>query len=302
MENDLIHTKTAPNIVRIPNVEKLGYKVIDFHCHFQGNKESIEKHIRNLIKFNIKSICLMPSFRTLNTIDISPTIQNDFNNSNQYFKLIRKLKKNEFEIDFNSLKWNGKIFIFLPILFEKNIKEFEQLIQELNPAGLKLHPLQGFDINKKTLDPWMMLAKKYNLIVYIHTDWVPSTEWKKTKNLMAETFCKIVKLYPQNVIVMGHAGSNDSYLNIWKYVKKYKNIIVETSLSPTPQELEKVIYKADPNRIVFGSDFPFSKIEGEIIKIHKMKRVNLEQKEAVFYENAKNILKNRPYIKIEYKN
>jgi len=281
------------NIIKILNPESFQYKIIDFHSHFNGNPKI---HLNYLIKFNIKAICIMPSFKILEFVDFGKFYYNDFNKPEDYLERLKKLKAIFHEN--NSIGWKGNIFIFLPIIFNKKVTEFEELIINFKPAGLKLHPLQNFKIDKKILDPWFNLAKKYDLIVYIHTDWVPSTEWKKNKNLMAETFGKIAELYPNVKIIMGHAGSNDSYLNVWKYVKKYKNVFVETSLSPTPQELEKVVYKADETRLLFGSDYPFSKIEGEIMKIYKMRRISQEQKEAIFYDNALKLLKSQPYIEI----
>jgi predicted TIM-barrel fold metal-dependent hydrolase len=115
---------------------------------------------------------------------------------------------------------------------------------------------------------------------------------------MPETFIKIARMYPDVIFIMGHSGFNDSYVSVWKWVKKYPNIIAETSFAPSPSELEKIVQKADETRIIFGSSFPLSTTASEIMKIVKMTRLSKEQKQAIFYDNAIKILDGKPYWEV----
>lgn len=281
---------TEPNsgigttLVKIPDPSTFNLKIHDFHCHI--HKELGD----NQTQFGISSMCIMPAWKTLETYDFKNNPPNDFTNGDAYAE-----KLNRISGDFNG--WQGDIYKFLPVDFAKTPAEFDEYIERNEIAGIKLHPLQGFDITRETLDPYIKSAIERDLILYVHTDWVPSTEWKQVKNRMPETFSKIAGMYPEIPIIMGHSGFNDSYVNIWKILKKYPNVYAETSFAPTPQELEKVIYKVDPKRVVFGSSYPLSGTAGEVMKVLKMHRVSEAQKLAVFYDNAIRLLGDKPYIR-----
>ena len=289
------------NIIKIQDIRDLQLNIHDFHVHMDENIET------NLLEYNVKSICIMPTWKTLETINFSKNNVNDFTNPTTYLKNLENIEKTFHE-------WKGKIYKFIPVDFSKTQNEFSDIIEKIKPAGIKLHPLQNFKIDKQTLDQYFAIAQEKKLIVYIHTDWIPSTEWRKMKGTIKKTFEKIVKLYPNIKFIMGHAGNNDSYLLIWKLFKKYPNIYAETSLSPTPQELEKIIYKIDKTEkidttddtdsivkgcVLFGSNFPFSSTSVEITKILKMKRVTESDKKAVLYNNALELLKNSQFVEVE---
>jgi predicted TIM-barrel fold metal-dependent hydrolase len=272
-------------IIKIPDVSELGYSIHDFHCQMDPTFSE------DRTKFGIKSVCIMPTWRNLQTFDFHADIPNDFKNPIDYIKKLKDLKQ-------SITGWKGKIYMFLPVDFSKNQSEFSELLKNNRVAGIKLDPLQNFKIDHETLDPYIIPAKERNLIVYVHTDWVPSTEWKKVKNLMPETFIKIVKMYPDVTFIMGHSGFNDSYVSVWKWVKKYPNIIAETSFAPSPAEVEKIMLKADDSRVVFGSSFPLSPTSMEIMKIVKMTRLSKDQIKAVLYDNAMALLKDKPYLEV----
>lgn len=276
------------NIVKIPNPANFDFKIHDFHCHMH---EDLGK---NQDKYGVKSMCIMPSWKTLKTVDFMKNPPNNFTEADGYQEKVQNIENSSI-----MKGWTGKIYKFLPVDFSKSPEEFTEYVQKDKIAGIKLHPLQNFKIDKETLDPFINLAIEKDLMLYIHTDWIPSTEWKQVKNRMPETFNKIAEMYPEITIIMGHAGFNDSYVNIWKIIKKFPNVVAETSFAPTPQELEKVIYKVNPEKLVFGSSFPLSSTAGEILKIMKMHRVTEEQKKAVLYDNAMKLLKNKPYIEIK---
>lgn len=277
--------KPEHNIIKIPDVEQLGFQIHDFHCHIDRDFSE------NRTLYGINSVCIMPTWRNLNDFDFRADNPNDFKNPIEYLKNIIEFR--------NYLKgWKGKIYTFLPVDFTKTEEQFQGLLKETQAAGIKLDPLQNFKIDYETLNPYLIPVKKMNLIVYIHTDWVPSTEWKQVKNRMPETFIKIVKMYPDITFIMGHSGFNDSYVSVWKWLKKYPNIIAETSFAPSPSELEKIIIKTDEKRVVFGSSFPLSPTASEIMKVVKMTRLTKEQKQIIFYDNAMRILKGKPFMEV----
>lgn len=272
-------------IVKIPNMESLGVPIHDFHCHLD------QDFVKDRNLFGIQSVCIMPTWRNIEMFDFRAEMPNDFTHPNHYYEQLD-------HIDSFFRGWKGRVYTFLPVDFRLSLSNFHNFLDKYRAAGIKLDPLQNFPISHEVLDPFLIPAQERNLIVYIHTDWVPSTEWQQVKNLMSETFIKIVKMYPRLTFIMGHSGFNDSYVSVWKWVKKYPNVIAETSFAPTPSELEKIVLKADPTRLVFGSSFPLSPTASEIMKIVKMTRLTDKQRRAILYENALKILANQPYREV----
>jgi hypothetical protein len=252
--------------------------MVDFHWHWH---DSYQKYLSSI---PTGALCIMPSWKTMETFDFSEAVPNDFTNPSQYF--------HQFEIiESNPTMDSIKKFYFFPLDFTQSIEIFESQIKKYRPAGIKLHPLQNFPIEKSSLEPYFSMCARHHLLIYIHTDWVPSAEFGQYRNRMSETFGTIVNWFPDITFIMGHAGNNDSWVNIWKYTKKFPNIVIETSMAPSPGEIEKVIQKCGIERVVFGSNFPFCNPLVEIVKIQALNHVNLEEKQMILSQNALNLLK-----------
>jgi len=180
--------------------------------------------------------------------------------------------------------------LFIPIIFNHSPADFERAINQYHPQGVKIHPLQNFSISKAQLEPYLEIVQKNKIPLYIHTDWVPSAEFGKYRINLNETFGKITDMYPGITFIMGHAGNSDSWVNIWKLLQKRPNVYVETSMAPSPGELEKIVQKIGPNRILFGSNFPFCEPNVELMKIIMLNHVSDEEKNQIVYNNALKIM------------
>ena len=71
--------------------------------------------------------------------------------------------------------------------------------------------------------------------------------------------------------------------------KKYKNVILEVSCISLSQ-MEFLIDNADPDRIVFGSDWPFYHPCLQMAKVLMLTEDNLEFRTKLLYDNAARIL------------
>jgi len=280
------------NTVKIPSLMDFKFQIHDFHMHLDDKGEALNNY---LAKFKIQSICLMPSWKIKSVTDFQSKLPNDFT-----INFIEKVEKGITNL--HKTDWSGKIYIFAPIVMAATFSSLNESylstltnLKRIRIAGVKFHPLQQFPITREFLDPIMKIIKREHLAVYIHTDWIPSTEFGKVKGLMPETFNKIVGWYPDVNFIMGHSGNNDSYLSIWKVVKKYPNVIAETSMAPAPQELEKIIKHCGVRRVVFGSNFPFSSPQVEILKILRLYKISDEEKQQIFYHNAIEFLRDLPH-------
>jgi predicted TIM-barrel fold metal-dependent hydrolase len=208
---------------------------------------------------------------------------NDFGNYISYIQNFQEIQS-AFR-NLHSLS-SFKAFLFLPILFEEPYEKFTEIVHQYQPAGLKLHPLQNFPIKKVILEPYLQIAAKKKIPIYIHTDWVPSAEYGKYRNTIKENFGEITALFPEITFIMGHAGNSDSWVNIWRLIQKHPNVMVETSMAPSPGELEKVVQNIGIERVLFGSNFPFCEPSVELMKIIMMNGVSESDKERIVFDNA----------------
>jgi hypothetical protein len=259
----------------IDNPTSFNYPIFDFHCHYAPK---IENYLRT---YQIKGIALMPSWRTLDH-----SMKNDFVDIPAY--LDKTLGATS---QLRNFKIAEEITPVIPIDFTQPPQNLRMNLDHIQPAGIKLHPLQEFPIDPSFLDPYFTIIRQEHLFVYVHTDWVPSTEFGKYRITLNENFGHLAKFYPDIPFIMGHSGNSDSWVNIWKLMKKYPNTLCESSMAPSSGELEKVITKLGIDRVLFGSNFPFCSPAVEITKIHLMPGLTRKDREQILYENGSKLCK-----------
>ncbi len=244
------------------------FELFDFHCHV-SNMEEFEK---DRAKFKIKKFCLMPT-----------VIENDFNDIKSYIEKIRPFKE----------KYGDRAFIFGLLDFSKDKEANEKLLSEqktkIKIQGVKIHPEQGFELNKNFLKPYFRAitdALGQNTPIYIHTDWPLLEEKGFQPNGLKDTFNKFPAYFPEFSFIMGHAGGSADYLKIWKTCKMYPNVHVETSMAPSTTPLEEVIWKIGPQRLLFGSNYPYCGTSIEIVKVFSLYHITDTDKKFIFNSNA----------------
>ncbi|MHA1731404.1 MAG: amidohydrolase family protein [Promethearchaeota archaeon] len=178
---------------------------------------------------------------------------------------------------------------FGPVDFNQTPGELKETAGKFGIAGLKLHPLQEFPVEKKYLSPYLSVAAELGVPVYIHSDWVPSTSYKKRKVVLEETVGRIASLVPAVTFIMGHAGNSDSYFKIHKTLSRHPNLLLETSMAPSPGDLEKAARRFGAHRILWGSNAPFCSVAKEL-KTVEVLRVSLPEKMQVLGFNAARLL------------
>ena len=245
------------------------FTIIDSHCHASSKFEVFQK---NMETFNIKKFCLMPT-----------VIENDFNDLDNYFNKVKSI----------NAKFKNTCFIFGALDFSKTPEENRELILNQRDKekikGIKVHHEQNFLLDKKYLQPYFKIIEDvfgFDFPIYIHTDWPLIGERLKPTKLK-DSFSKFPNYFPDFKFIMGHGGGSGAYVSIWKVCKKYSNVYVESSMCPTTQSLEEVIWRVGEDRVIFGSNFPYCGISVEIVKILSLYQVTDEDRENIFYNNAK---------------
>lgn len=174
---------------------------------------------------------------------------------------------------------------FIPFLrFDPNTTSPERVC-ELLPKfnGVKLHTRsQNIDVMDKKYWPIFDEIAKSGKPLLFHTrsGQNPITEPDHV-SLIADEFQDMK-------IIIGHFGEGSKVTA--ERVKNHENLYLETSImSLTSVRVNRIYDIVGAEKILFGSDVPYSDQDVEILKIRKSKMSD-EDKELVFYKNALKLL------------
>lgn len=149
--------------------------------------------------------------------------------------------------------------------------------------GVKLHPhSENFDPRDPHFSPIFSLLAKARIPVLIHTTKTnnPLTDPVRIANLCQE--------HPDLILILGHFASKQPELQ--SLLSTFPNLYVETSLSATPFSIQKIVNTIGANKILYGSDYPFSYHQIELPKIY-LSKIPQEAKRKILYENAAKLFK-----------
>lgn len=131
---------------------------------------------------------------------------------------------------------------------DKGVAEARRLIEVLHIKGLKFHPwLQGFSTSDPFLGQMCSLAAEAHIPVFFH-DGTPTYS-------LSEQIAGLARRFPRTQFVLAHAGL------VWNWrsallAARLPNIWL-CLCGPHLRAIEQLCQYADPDRIVWGSDFGF---------------------------------------------
>lgn len=163
-------------------------------------------------------------------------------------------------------------------------------IKELGLKGVKLHPdYQDFFVDDDKMLPIYETVEKLGLILTFHAG--VDIQYFEPVHCPPERLARILPLFPSGRVVAAHMGG---YLQ-WYEVEEYlagKKLYLDTSFSysrmPSPHAA-RIIKKHGADRILFGSDMPWSAPHLEKRFIESL-GLSWEEEEAIFAGNAERLL------------
>ena len=172
-------------------------------------------------------------------------------------------------------------------------QDFKQEIQRLKENGIrgvKLQPdVQGFTVDDAELTyPLYEELAKSGLTVMFHVGGnpVPHTDQRSTPEMVL----RVAQDFPELTIIAAHLGG----LNMWDKVTSTlagrDNIFLETSMTYEnilPTVAEKIIKKHTPEKIFFGTDYPFAPIKACVESAEKVSFLTQGEKEDLMGLNAR---------------
>jgi predicted TIM-barrel fold metal-dependent hydrolase len=171
-----------------------------------------------------------------------------------------------------------------PWMRAKALDELRRSRELLGLTGLVLHPmLQGFEANDPLVFPLVERAIQFNMPVYV-TGGAP---------LLAVPY-KIADLagrYPEGRFILGHAGW-DFHFDVLYCLAAHSNLWAETSKNELCN-LEAIARGVGIDRLLFGSDYPFSTYASELEKIRLLPGLETADIERILGGNAGSLLEKR---------
>ncbi len=176
-------------------------------------------------------------------------------------------------------------FIIPFLRFDPRIITPEQLDKALALPykGVKLHPLsQQFYPDDPAIEWIYPKIAKRNIPLLFHCN---TSCYEPMSNPIHMR--KVAEKYPDLRVILGHAAGGE--IAAIEEVRHCSNIYIETSVDAFPRFFERAQELFQFDRFLFGSDFPYSEIDIELLKIERAK-IPPELKQKILYDNAFKVL------------
>ncbi len=171
-------------------------------------------------------------------------------------------------------------------------KKLRELVKNYDVKGLKLHPLvQGFSPSDPRIFPLMREAESLGIPVVFHT----GPTWSKG-GLIIDSYPHhidaLASVFPELKIIMAHMGGvrNDEAVMIaMRHERVYLDISMTLFyLNDVFPVLAEWILKKIPEKLIFGSDYPYysiKKAHSEFIKISETAGISGRMRKRVLKDN-----------------
>ncbi len=245
-------------------------KVLDFHTHIGKDKDGLEQSIEQLIRS-------MGESRVTHSV-IFPFDEREETLEKASLKLCQEAKGYPFYTFFR---------------FDPKDMTPERLKEQLNRFyGVKLHPRsQNFDPLEERFFPLYEIISASEKPLLFHTRYEDdfNNQDQINPNTNPSRIVKLAEKFPNLNLVMGHFGNRS--LNVFQAMQRYPKVYLETSIfGSTPKTIEQAAQIVGANRLLFGSDVPYSDQFIERMKIDRSKLKPVD-KERILYYNAARLLK-----------
>ncbi|WP_422445637.1 amidohydrolase family protein [Thermoanaerobacterium sp. DL9XJH110] len=162
------------------------------------------------------------------------------------------------------------------------IEEVHRCLKDLKMKGIKFHSWKHgyYPDNCLQLHDVIDAIEPYKVPILTHTG---------TASLsLPQQWAAVAEKHPNATFVFAHIGYYDFGYGCVECAKRLPNVYVETSGQHEIPVLEKALQDLGPERIIFGSDWPYKYIGSEM---EKFKCLNLteDKRRAIFYENARKL-------------
>ncbi len=176
-------------------------------------------------------------------------------------------------------------------------KKLKELVSEYDVRGLKLHPLvQGFAPSDERIFPLMREAEALEIPVVFHT----GPTWSrggKISDSYPHHIDTLASVFPELNIIMAHMGGvrNDEAVMI---AMRHERVYLDISMTffylyEIFPGLVEWILKSCPEKLIFGSDYPYYSIRKaytEFVEIAEKAGIPEKTRSSVLKDNIMKII------------
>lgn len=168
---------------------------------------------------------------------------------------------------------------------EENAKdEVRRCLETDGFRAVKFHSWKHgyFPDNNSALDGIVDVIAEYDVPILTHTGTPPLS--------LPQQWAVIAERHPKATFVFAHMGYLDYGYGCIECAKRLPNVYVGSSGQVEIPIIQKAIDEMGPDRIVFGSDWPYKFVKSEIVKFDAYD-LSEEDREKIFFKNAQKLWK-----------
>jgi uncharacterized protein len=189
-------------------------------------------------------------------------------------------------------KMEPRVIPFTCIDFDLGGYAGKKILQDSDngAAGLKIHPIlqrKSLLSNEvsEALKAWEGTGKPVVCHVHRYKYFHPEESYRNAPEFGSNAdFLKLVAKFPHINFVGAHAGGPADYPQLWDGAN-LKNLYIDTSFQPAVV-IKEFINKFGPDRVLYGSDWPWGREDAPIKIVEDACGGNKEIEEKVFFKNA----------------
>ena len=177
---------------------------------------------------------------------------------------------------------------------QQNVEHLREMADR-GARGIKLHPVaQRFEPNDPRMHPVYATCEELGLVVLSHTGSAKGGE------PFAEpgAFAGVLEQHPHLTVVLAHLGGG-SWRQTLDLAKAFPAVafdlceIIEWTgapKAPTAEELARLIREIGPERVMFGTDFPWYDLDRTVELVMGLPLLSAAEKEQILGANAAGLL------------
>lgn len=167
-----------------------------------------------------------------------------------------------------------------------------QRIKDSGLYGIKLHPdYQDFFVDDDKMIPLYKQCAQLGLPVLIHAGIDPLSP--QLVHCTPQAAARVFDAVPEMTLILAHGGGMLRWNDVEKYLAGKKgNLYFDISAISgyiSHDQLSRIVKKHGADKILFGSDSPWSDPVNEINMVDSLDLTD-EEKDMIFYKNAMDIL------------
>ena len=160
---------------------------------------------------------------------------------------------------------------------------------ERGAKGIKMHPMaQNVRPNHRMVMKLYRLCGERNIPVLWHCGPTGIESHGGRERCQVRHYHPAIAQNPRTTFILGHSGALQMDFAL-KLAKRYPNTYCDLSCQSLPN-IRKIVEEMDPDRIVYGTDWPWYHEALTLAKVLIATEEKPELRRKILYENAKNLL------------